>query len=97
MRGGGPWTQIRERCFPAESVYCAPYSWEPSSEGQPSVERLQQLWRMLAELPSYEGLHIWPLIPCKRGLLCAPGSESQVRLHSLQSASCECGQAFNAD
>ena len=61
------------------------------------MEKLQQLWRMLAELPSYEGLHIWPLIPCKGGLLCAPGSKSQVHMHTLQQPLHECSQAFIAD
>lgn len=54
-------------------------------DGQPSVVKLQQLWRMLAALPSFEGLYSWPLIPCMGSYLCAPGSTSQVRgiQHSL--------------
>ena len=42
------------------------------------MERLQQLWTMLAALPSFEGLHVWPLIPCKGSYLCAAGRKSQV-------------------
>ena len=45
------------------------------------MERLQQLWTMLAALPSFEGLHVWPLIPCKSSYLCAAGRKSQVEIH----------------
>ena len=44
------------------------------------MERLQQLWTMLAALPSFEGLHVWPLIPCKGSYLCAAGRKSQVKI-----------------
>lgn len=81
-------------CVPYETVCCAHCSWKAGSEGQPSVEKLQQLWRMLAELPSYEGLHIWPLIPCKGGLLCAPGSKSQVCVHVLLASYSKSRQAL---
>ena len=61
------------------------------------MEKHQQLWRMLAELPSYEGLHIWPLIPCKGGLLCAPGSKSQVCPHVLLTITSKAIQASSVN